>query len=66
MAKARTDIATEIYTHVLTFPSALWIYCDVNREVNQSWGDNGEPMRLTYNPGNALRAELEPFNDENG
>ena len=50
MATARTDMAREIYTYVLACPSVSRIDGDVNREVNQSWCESHEPMRVTTTP----------------
>lgn len=50
MATARTDMAREIYTFVLACLSVLQIEGDVNREVNQSWCESREPMRLNATP----------------
>lgn len=50
MAIPRTDMVREMYTNVLACPSVLRIDGDVNREMNQSWCESREPMRLTATP----------------
>lgn len=50
MAIPRTDMVREMYTNVWACPSVLRIDGDVNREMNQSWCESREPMRLTATP----------------
>lgn len=50
MTTARTDMAREIYPYILVCPSVLRIDGDVNRDVDQSWCESREPMRLTATP----------------